>query len=91
MYLLHNRDAVSCYPDEFVLAKATAVAAAQKPVLMAEAMWFVTHRVDSDVGWTGFAQVVIGGTVGLVVYAAVLFVLRADEVAWLRRRFARSG
>lgn len=60
-------------------------------VLMAEAMWFVTHRVDSDVGWAGFAQVVIGGTVGLVVYGAALFVLRADEVAWLRRRFARSG
>ena len=60
-------------------------------VLMAEAMWFVTHGVDSDVGWSGLAQVVVGGTVGLIVYGAVLLALRADEVAWLQRRLRRAA
>jgi putative peptidoglycan lipid II flippase len=58
-------------------------------VLMAEAVWFVTHRVDSDVGWDGLIQVVVGGVVGLIVYVAVLLALRADELAWLQRRLTR--
>jgi len=60
-------------------------------VLMAEAMWFVTHRVDSDVGWQGLTQVVVGGLVGIIVYVAALVALRADEVEWLRQRLARRG
>jgi putative peptidoglycan lipid II flippase len=55
-------------------------------VLMAEAMWFVTHGVDSNVGWHGFAQIVVGGVVGLLVYVAVLLALRADEMSWLQHR-----
>ena len=52
--------------------------------LMAEAMWFVTHRVDTDHGWSGLAQLVVGGVVGLFVYGAVLVALRAPEVAAVR-------
>jgi putative peptidoglycan lipid II flippase len=58
-------------------------------VLMAEAVWFVTHRVDSDVGWDGLIQVVVGGVVGLIVYAAALLALKADEMSWLQRRLTR--
>lgn len=58
-------------------------------VLMAEAMWFVTHRVDSNVGWNGLAQIAVGGIAGLLVYVAVLLALRADEMAWLQRRLGR--
>ena len=60
-------------------------------VLMAEAMWLLSDRIDSDVGWTGLVEVVAGGSVGLLVYASVLLALRAEEMSWLRRRFARSG
>lgn len=59
-------------------------------VLMAEAMWFVTHRVDTDHGWSGFAQLIVGGVVGLVVYGAVLVALRAPEVAAVRNLVRRS-
>jgi putative peptidoglycan lipid II flippase len=58
-------------------------------VLMAEAMWFVTQGSDSDVGWDGLLQLVIGGLAGLVVYVAALWALRADEIAWLRSRLTR--
>jgi putative peptidoglycan lipid II flippase len=54
-------------------------------VLMAEAMWFVTHDVGDDHGWSGFGQLVVGGLVGLVVYGAVLVALGSPEVASVRR------
>lgn len=60
-------------------------------ILMAEAIWFVTHGVDSVVGWRGLAQIVIGGVVGLVVYVAVLLALNAEEMDWLRRRLPQRG
>lgn len=63
-------------------------------VLMVEAMWFVTHRVAGSSGVDGLAQIVVGGVVGLVVYAAVLLVLQAPEIDALktlvRRRVAGS-
>ena len=52
-------------------------------VLMAEAMWFVTHRVTSDTGWSGFAQLMVGGVVGLTVYVVALIVLRVPEMSRL--------
>ncbi|MFP5486739.1 MAG: murein biosynthesis integral membrane protein MurJ [Acidimicrobiia bacterium] len=58
-------------------------------VLMAEAIWFVTHGVDSDQGGQAFAQLLVGGAVGVVVYVAVLIALRAPELDWLQRRLAR--
>ena len=58
-------------------------------VLMAEAMWFVTREADQNTGWSGLAQIVVGGLVGGVVYVAVLVAVRADEMAWVRRRLAR--
>lgn len=60
-------------------------------VLMAEAIWFVTHGVESDTGLHAVAQLVVGGLVGLVVYGAVLVALRAPELAWLQRRVGRGG
>jgi putative peptidoglycan lipid II flippase len=55
-------------------------------LLMAEATWFVTHGVDRDTGWPALAQIVVGGLVGLVVYAAALLALGADELDAVRRR-----
>ena len=54
--------------------------------LMAEAMWLVTHDAPSDHGWDALVQIVVGGIVGLVVYAAVLLVLRAPELSGVARR-----
>jgi putative peptidoglycan lipid II flippase len=59
-------------------------------VLMVEAMWVVTHNVSGDAGWDGVAQLLVGGTVGLVVYATVLVALSAPEIAPLRRRITRA-
>lgn len=58
-------------------------------VLMAEAVWVVTRAVGSDSGGGALARLVVGGVVGLVVYAGVLLALRAPELGWLRRRLAR--
>ena len=55
-------------------------------LLMAEATWLVTHDAPSDQGWDAVVQIVVGGFVGLVVYAAVLLVLRAPELSGLARR-----
>jgi putative peptidoglycan lipid II flippase len=55
-------------------------------VLMSEAMWIVANRADGDQGWEALAQIAIAGTVGLIVYVAVLVVLHVPEVAGLARR-----
>jgi hypothetical protein len=55
-------------------------------ILMAEAMWLVVHDGGSDAGWNAVVQVLIGGTVGLIVYLAVLLILRVPEVAFIARR-----
>jgi putative peptidoglycan lipid II flippase len=55
-------------------------------VLMAEAMWLVTRDAPSDHGWDALVQLVVGGLVGLVVYVAVLLVLRAPELSGVARR-----
>ena len=58
-------------------------------VLMAEAIWFVTHGVASDTGAQGVAQLVVGGVVGTIVYVASLIALRTPELDWVQRRIAR--
>lgn len=61
-------------------------------VLMAEAVWLVTHNVTPDSGWRALAQLIVGGVVGVVVYGCALLALRAPELAAVRRRlpgFAR--
>jgi putative peptidoglycan lipid II flippase len=55
-------------------------------VLMAEAVWWVTHDVGSDTGSDAIVQLLLGGIVGLVVYVAVLVALRAGEVDPITRR-----
>jgi putative peptidoglycan lipid II flippase len=62
-------------------------------VLMAEAMWLVTRNVDGDRGWQAIAQLIVAGTVGLAVYGAVLYALRAPDLSTIldRLRARRSG
>jgi putative peptidoglycan lipid II flippase len=55
-------------------------------ILMAEAMWFVLRDAGDPAGWSAFAQVAIGGTAGLVVYVAVLLMLRVPELAFVAAR-----
>jgi putative peptidoglycan lipid II flippase len=59
-------------------------------VLMAEAIWFVTHGVSSDTGVQALVQLLVGGAVGLLVYVGVLIALRAPELDWAKRRVTRS-
>ncbi len=56
------------------------------PVLMAEAIWFVTRNVDDDTGWSALGQIIVGGVVGIIVYLGVAFALRVPELDWVRRR-----
>jgi putative peptidoglycan lipid II flippase len=55
-------------------------------VLMAEAMWVMTHAVQSDTGWSGLAQLLVGGGIGLAVYTAVLTALGVPELATVASR-----
>ena len=55
-------------------------------VLMAEAMWFVTRTSTDDTGLGAIAQIAVGGTVGVVVYVAILVGLRVPEVRAIRDR-----
>jgi putative peptidoglycan lipid II flippase len=54
--------------------------------LSGEAMWLVAGRIGDNVGVGALARMVTGGTVGIVVYVAVLVVLRAPEVDGVSRR-----
>jgi putative peptidoglycan lipid II flippase len=56
-------------------------------LLMAEAIWLTTSRVDGNTGWAAIAKLLIGGGVGVAVYGAVLMALRTPELEWFRRRF----
>ena len=56
---------------------------------MAAAMWFVTRNVATATGWVGLAQVVVGGSVGLIVYGAILFAARTEETTWILGRLRR--
>jgi hypothetical protein len=39
--------------------------------------------VTSDTGWSGFAQLVVGGLVGVMVYIVALTLLRVPETSRL--------
>lgn len=58
-------------------------------VLMAEAIWFVTRDSTTDTGWQALGQILVGGLAGIVVYVAVLLILRTGELEALRRRVVR--
>ncbi len=60
-------------------------------VLMAEAVWLVTHDVTPDSGWRAVAQLVVGGLVGALVYGCVLLAVRAPELEFIRRRLPTLG
>ena len=55
-------------------------------MIMAFAVWLITRGVAPDTGWQAFAQLIVGGVVGIVVYGAALIALRAPEIDSLRRR-----
>ena len=55
-------------------------------VLMAAAVWLITRDVEPDSGWQAFAQLIVGGTVGVIVYVCVLFAVGAPEIDSIRRR-----
>jgi putative peptidoglycan lipid II flippase len=60
------------------LALATAV--------MGTAVWGVTRAIDGSSGGATVLEVVAGVVVGVVVYGAMLVLLRSDEIAGLRSR-----
>lgn len=64
--------------------------------LMGEAVWFVIRDIGGNVGVDAIVRLVVGTAVGIVVYLAVLIVMRAPELdavsARLRSRLvARQG
>jgi putative peptidoglycan lipid II flippase len=56
--------------------------------LAAEAAWWVAGRLGGNTGFDAVARIVAGVATTVVVYAAVLFVVAAPDVASLRRRRA---
>jgi putative peptidoglycan lipid II flippase len=62
-------------------------------VVMAEAVWLVARNVGSNSGTGAVARTLAGTAVGIVVYVAVLVLLRSDEIAMavdpIRRRLKR--
>ncbi len=60
-------------------------------VLMAETMWLLHHQTDRDVGWMAVAQIVVAGSVGVLVYVAVLIATRAPDLDALWARLPRRS
>jgi putative peptidoglycan lipid II flippase len=58
-------------------------------VLMAEAMWLMRRGIERNDGWHALLQIVVAGSLGLVVYGAVLVALRVPELDALTRRVRR--
>ena len=55
-------------------------------VLMGEAVWIVTQQLGGNTGLDAVVRILVGSVVGALVYAAVLFALRAPELDAVRRR-----
>lgn len=72
------------FPFRDVLASVARIAVAA--VLGGEAAWFVADRVGANTGAAALARLLAGTAVGLVVYVAVLAVVRAPELRTLTRR-----
>ncbi len=53
--------------------------------LMGEAVWLTTQAVGGNTGFDAVVRLVVGTVVGCVVYAGVLFALRAPELDAVRR------
>ena len=54
-------------------------------VLAAEATWWVARRVGGNTGFDALVRLVCGTVVGVAVYAGVLVLLKAPEVAAVKR------
>jgi len=55
-------------------------------VLAAETMWVVGRLVGGDAGIAALLQLIVAGTLGVLVYIGVLLALRSPEVSSLRQR-----
>lgn len=60
-------------------------------VLSAEVMWLVARGVGDDAGTGAFVRLFVAGTVGVVVYVAVLYAVGAPELDAVRNRVAGRG
>ena len=54
-------------------------------VLAAEATWWVARRVGGNTGGEALVRLVCGTVVGVAVYAGVLVLLKAPEMAAVKR------
>lgn len=59
-------------------------------VVAAEIAWLVTSRVGGTGRVAAFADIAVGGAVGLAVYAALLTWMKVSEVEMLRERLSRA-
>lgn len=55
--------------------------------IMAEVVWVVARQVGANVGMGAVVRLVAGGLVGALVYVAMLLLLKAPEMDYLRGRF----
>jgi putative peptidoglycan lipid II flippase len=77
------------FPAREVLASVWRITLAS--VVMAEAVWAVAHLTGGNAGGAALVRVGAATATGLVVYVAVLALLRAPEIDELRNRFAPGG
>ena len=59
--------------------------------LMGEAVWFVARNVGGNVGVDALIRLIVGATVGVIVYFGLLTAMGAPELDALRRRLARRS
>jgi putative peptidoglycan lipid II flippase len=59
-------------------------------VVMAEVVWLVTQQVGGNTGAEAMVRLLVGGTVGIIAYGGVLWILRVPELDAVRRRLRRS-
>jgi putative peptidoglycan lipid II flippase len=57
--------------------------------VMAEVIWFATHRIGSNVGAGAVARILVGIVVGVVVYAGLIAALGYAELARVRELLSR--
>ena len=59
-------------------------------IVMAEVVWLVTQQVGGNTGTEAIVRLLVGGTVGVITYGGVLWILRVPELDAARRRLRRS-
>ena len=59
-------------------------------IVMAEVVWLVTQQVGGNTGTEAIVRLLVGGTVGVITYGGVLWILRVPELDAARGRLRRS-